>query len=75
MYRNSTIDFGARTLVVNGASCATGIDPRMTLAACWLTKTPPAWTALEGQGRPQRVVGLEGGELHHKGTNWRSLLI
>jgi hypothetical protein len=23
-----------------------------------LKRTPPAWTALEGQGRPQGVIGL-----------------
>src|SRR5712671_6507570 len=42
---------------------------------CYLTKAPPAWTALEGQGRPQGVIGLEGGELHLNGMHWRSLLI
>src|SRR5258705_6583447 len=42
---------------------------------CLLTRAPPVSTALEGQGRPQRVIGLEGGELHHNGTHWRSLLI
>ena len=25
--------------------------------------------------KPQGVIGLEGGELHHNGTHWRSLLI
>ena len=25
--------------------------------------------------RPQGVIGLGGGELHHNGTHWRSLLI
>ena len=36
---------------------------------CWLKRAPPAWTGLEGQGRPQGVIGLEGGELHHNGTH------
>jgi hypothetical protein len=41
----------------------------------WLTRAASAWTALEGQGTPQGVNGLERGELHHNGTHWLSLLI
>jgi hypothetical protein len=65
----------ARNLVVHGTSCVTGIDLRITLAPVSSTRAPPAWNALEGQGRPQGVIGLGGGELHHNGTRWRSLLI
>src|SRR5437588_530390 len=43
--------------------------------SCELKRAPPAWIVLEGQGRPQGVIGHEGGELHHSGTHWRSLLI
>jgi hypothetical protein len=35
----------------------------------------PSSLELEGQGRPQGVIGLEGGELHHNGMHWRALLI
>src|SRR5260370_41776729 len=62
MYRNSTIGFG-------------GHRHRPSYHPSPCTRTPPAWTALEGQARPQGVIGLEGGELHHNGTHWRSLLI
>ena len=65
----------AGNFVVHGASCVTGIDLHITLAPVSSQRAPPAWTALEGQGRPQGVIGLEGGELHHNGTHWRSLLI
>ena len=60
---------------VHGASCVTGIDAQFTAARVRSQKTPPAWTELEGQGRPQGVDGLGGGELHHNRTHWRSLLI
>src|SRR5207344_2829929 len=32
----------------------------------------PRW---KGKWRPQGGIGLGGGELHHNGTHWRSLLI
>jgi hypothetical protein len=28
-------------------------------------RAPPAWIGLEGQGRPEGVIGLGGGQLHH----------
>ena len=68
MYSNA-----AENLVVHGARRVTGIDSHINPAPV-STKAPPAWTALEGQGRPQGVIGLGGGELHHNGTHWRSLL-
>ena len=37
-------------------------------------EAPPA-SHWRGKGRPQGVIGLEGGDLHHNGTHWRSLLI
>jgi hypothetical protein len=63
----------ARNFVVHGASCVTGIDLHITLAH--VSSKSPSSLELEGQVRPQGVIGLEGGELHHNGTHWRSLLI
>jgi hypothetical protein len=40
-----------------------------------LAQKSPSSFALEGQGRPQGVIGLEGGDLHRNGTHWRLLLI
>ena len=53
----------------------TGIDIHITLVSLLRSKEPLQLGPLEGQGRPQGVIGLEGGELHHNGTHWRSLLI
>ena len=67
----------ARNLVVHGASCVTGIALRITLALL-ARKNPlqlgPRWRGKGGR-RPQGVIGLEGGELRHNATHWRSLLI
>jgi hypothetical protein len=61
----------AGNFVVHGASCVTDIDLHVTLAPVSSQKAPPAWTVLEGQGRPQGVIGFEGGEFHHNGAHWR----
>jgi hypothetical protein len=52
------------------SQAATFISPSTLLAQ----KSPPSF-ALEGRGRPQEVIGLEGGDLHRNGTHWRLLLI
>jgi len=63
----------ARNFVVHVASRVTGIDLHITPAR--VSSKSPSSLELEGQVRPQGVIGLEGGELHHNGTHWRSLLI
>src|SRR5258708_36068415 len=75
MYRNSTIGFGGQNSCGPWSKLRHEHRPSYHPSPCYLTRAPPAWTALEGQGRPQGVIGLEGGELHHNGTHWRSLLI
>ena len=53
--------------MVHGASCVTGIDVHITLVSLLRSKEPLQLGPLEGQGRPQGVIGLEGGERHHNG--------
>ena len=60
--------------MAHAASCVTGIDLHFTLDPVKLKKTPPA-SRWRGKGRPQGVIGLEGGDLHHNGTHWLLLLI
>src|SRR5260370_37547980 len=70
MYRNSTGNF-----VVHGASCVTGIDLHITLVSLLRSKEPlQLGSGWRGKGRPPGVIGLGGGELHHNGTHWSSLL-
>jgi hypothetical protein len=61
--------------MVHETSCVTGINLHVTLAPVSSQKVTPASTVLEGQERPQGVIGLGAGELHHNGTHWRLLLI
>jgi hypothetical protein len=60
--------------VVHGASCVTDIDLRIPWALLH-HENPPTWIALEGQGKPQGVIDLQTGQLHHTRTHRRSLLI
>jgi hypothetical protein len=60
--------------VVQEASCISCMDLHMIMAPV-SSKEPLQLGALEGQGSPQGVIGLEGGETRHNGMLWRSLLI
>ena len=61
--------------VVHRASGVTGINLHITLAPVSAEKPLQLGPRWRGKGRPGGVIGLEGGELHHNGTQWRSLLI
>jgi hypothetical protein len=59
--------------VVHGASCIAGID--LHIAPAHVSSKEPLQLGAGGAREAAGVIGLGGGELHHNGTHWRSLLI
>jgi hypothetical protein len=57
------------------STCVTGIDLDIILTPLYSKKPLQLGSRWRGKGEATGMIGLKGGELHHNGTLWRSLLI